>query len=423
MTRIRAAQASFDILSALEDSLPPATRELLQRVGAIASRSGTALYIVGGPVRDILLGRHSSDLDLVVEGDATDLAFELSKTMSGNVVSYSQFGTATVIVEDGKVDLVTARREIYRRPGALPTVTPSSIEEDLLRRDFTINAMALSLSSPNTGRLLDPTNGMQDLRSRYIRGLHSETFHDDATRILRAIRYERRLGFRVEPKTRKWLLKALEDDMLKTISGDRLRREVHLLLKEARPIDTLKRAGQLGILRSLHQPLGAAHWINLLTLQQDQEDPLLFLAALIYPLSTQDAESFIDRLNMPTRWSTVIRDLVALRESKDLVASNDLSNIDLYHILECRSDIAIKALMHLTSSSVVKGHSRRYLEDLRYIKPLLRGKDLMALGVPMGPEVGQILRSLKAARLEGNVHSRKDEKELVKDYLKTRRCW
>ena len=202
---------------------------------------------MGGPVRDLLLGRPAVDLDLVMEGDAATLAFEVAKELAGEVVSYRQFGTATVKVDQQRLDLVTARRETYLRPGALPKVTPSAIEDDLHRRDFTINAMAIRLSKPSPGQLLDPTGGMEDLERGLIRALHRGSFRDDATRILRAIRYGARLDFCLESDTKEWLLHALEEGILATVSANRLRREVGLILRGDRPVAILRQAGELGV--------------------------------------------------------------------------------------------------------------------------------------------------------------------------------
>ena len=406
-----------NLLSALEGSLTPAAYRLLRGVGELASRSDAPLYLVGGPVRDLLLGRPAVDLDLVVEGDAATLAFEVAKTLAGDVISYRQFGTATVKVDQQRLDLVTARRETYLRPGALPKVTPSTIEDDLHRRDFTINAMAIGLSKPNSGRLLDPTGGMEDLGRGLIRTLHGGSFRDDATRIMRAIRYEARLAFRLEPDTKEWFLHALKEGILATVSADRLRREVDLILKEEKSVATLRRAGQLGILRSLYEPLGDASWLEALAPDEGKEEPLLYLAALAYPLSAREGEAFIARLNMPVRWAAAVRDLIALKDSEERLAAQDMSNVLLCRLLEGRSHAAIKALTYLTPSAAVRDHLSRYLDHLRYVKPLLRGKDLMDLGVPQGPKVGQILCRLKDARLEGQVTTRKEETDLAKKYL------
>ena len=375
------------------------------------------LYLVGGPVRDLLLDRPAKDLDLVVEGDAASLAFEVAKELAGEVTSYRQFGTATVKVDQMRLDLATARRETYPRPGALPQVKPSTIDEDLKRRDFTINAMAIGLSEPGLGRLLDPTSGLKDLELGQIRALHPQSFQDDATRMLRAVRYEQRLSFHLEPETQDWLLQDLEEGMLATVSADRLRREVDFMLKEEWPATVLMRAGQLEILRKLYQPLRDASWLRSLDQQGKKEEPLFYLAALAYPLRPQEGEALIARLNMLKRWATTVRDIIYLKEIEQPLAAQDLSASSLCRLLNGRSHASTKALACLTPRTLVRDRSAQYLDHLRYVKPMLRGRDLLALGVPQGPKVGQILQELKDARLEGRVTTRKEETDLARKYL------
>ena len=378
------------------------------------------LYLVGGPVRDMLLGRTSADLDLVVEGDATRLATEVAQDLAAEVVTHRRFGTATINVDQQRLDLATARHETYSRPGALPKVTPGTINEDLRRRDFTINAMALGLSDPRTGELLDPLAGTADLEQGLIRVMHPGSFRDDATRIFRAVRYEQRLSFRLEPDTQRYLTQALDEGMLATVSADRLRRELGLMLSEEQPLQALMRAGNLGVLRSLYRPLGNASWLNSFSQSRERTQPLVLVAALAYPLTSNEGEAFISRLNMPSRWAAVVRDLTQLKVLQDSLAAPYLSSSSLYHLLEGRSIASISALFHLTPSPVTRERLTNYLEHLRYVRPVLRGKDLVSLGVPQGPKVGQVLRQLKDARLEGRVTTRREEADLALKCLAAR---
>ena len=214
----------MDFMELLEASLPSGQLELLKSAGSIARDEGVPMYLVGGTVRDMLLGRPVEDLDLVVVGDAETMASIVAKRLSGQVVSRSQFSTAKVKVAGVSLDLVTARSERYSRPGALPQIAHGTIEEDLARRDFSINAMAVPLHLDARGQPLDPFNGVDDLERKLVRVLHDGSFADDATRILRAVRYEQRLGFRLDDHTETLLRGNLP--MLDTIGGDRLFREV-----------------------------------------------------------------------------------------------------------------------------------------------------------------------------------------------------
>ncbi len=224
---------SRNVINQLEQRLSPESLALIQKAGALAAERRLGIYLVGGVVRDILLGRANSDLDLVVEGDAIKLAESLAGELGGRLVVHRRFGTAKIRTRNLTIDLAMARAETYARPGALPTVRPGSIQDDLARRDFTVNAMALRLDPDSFGKLVDPFDGQKDLENKLIRVLHDRSFIDDATRMLRAVRYEQRFGFRLEASTEKLLRQNVA--MLRTISGDRIRHELELILKEERP--------------------------------------------------------------------------------------------------------------------------------------------------------------------------------------------
>ncbi len=356
-----------------------------------------------------MLGRASEDLDLVAEGDTARLAAKVADELAAKVVIHSRFGTATVKVDKNRLDLATARKETYSRPGALPKVTTGSINEDLHRRDFTVNAMALGISGPLAGKLLDPASGLKDMEQGLIKSMHCGSFQDDATRIFRAVRYEQRLGFRLAAETGRRLGEALDAGMLTTISSDRLRRELARMLSEEKHVQTLLRAGNLGVLRSLYRPLEDAAWLKSLPKNGAQIQPLALVAALAYPMTSNEGDFFIKRLNMPSLWATAVRDMTFLTGLEKPLDAPGLSPSSLYHTLKGRSLHSITALLNLTSNCVAKERLTSYLERQRFVRPILRGGDLVALGVPKGPMVGKILHRLQDARLEDQVKTRKDE--------------
>src|SRR4030043_497632 len=240
--------------------LPPQILALAKIAGKEASELEQELYLFGGVVRDLFLGRANFDFDLVVEGDAINLARRLAKDSQAKLTVHSRFGTAKITYPGFSLDLATARNETYSQPGALPTVKPGSLKDDLIRRDFSINAMALHLNPQRFGELIDMYHGKDDLNNRLIRILHSKSFVDDATRILRAIRYEQRLGFKLETETEKLLRRDVA--MLNTISGDRIRHEMGLTLKEEEPEKVILRAEELGVLAKLHPLLRGDDWLG-----------------------------------------------------------------------------------------------------------------------------------------------------------------
>ena len=194
------------------------------------------LHLAGGSVRDMLLGREGNDTDIAVAGDACELAQRFAQATGGECTLHERFGTATVRIGQESVDLITARSETYPAPGALPEVKPGTLEDDLARRDFSINAMAMSLED---GALEDPHNGLQDLRERRIRILHPHSFQQDPTRMLRAVRYEQRLDFRMEELTEYQLRRAITNQALDRVSGDRIRYELEKTSQEEKPLSEI----------------------------------------------------------------------------------------------------------------------------------------------------------------------------------------
>jgi tRNA nucleotidyltransferase (CCA-adding enzyme) len=209
--------------------------DIVKIVGQIADELGVKAYLVGGPVRDKLLGIENFDLDFVVEGNGIRFAESLNKSFKGKLTKYPAFGTATIGSEDKRVDIVTARKETYKKPGAYPKVKPGKIKDDLFRRDFTINAMAIAVNKKGLGKLVDFYNGQKDLKKGLIRVLHDKSFMDDPTRIFRAVRFAVRLGFKIEPHTKKLMKNAVLDGLLGDVNAGRIRKEIELFLKEKNP--------------------------------------------------------------------------------------------------------------------------------------------------------------------------------------------
>lgn len=209
--------------------------KIIESVGKLADKLKIKAYIVGGPVRDKLLGIKNFDLDFVVEGDGIKFAEALNKSLKGRLTKYPAFGTATIKSKSKKVDIVTARKETYKEPGAYPSVKPGEIKDDLFRRDFTINAMAIAVNKKGFGKLVDFYNGQKDLKKGLIRVLHDKSFMDDPTRIFRAVRFAVRFGFKIEPHTKKLMKDAVLGGFLGDVNTGRIRKEIELFLKEKNP--------------------------------------------------------------------------------------------------------------------------------------------------------------------------------------------
>jgi tRNA nucleotidyltransferase (CCA-adding enzyme) len=399
----------------LEKYLPPPVLALVKIAGQDAGESGQELYIVGGVVRDLFLGRANFDFDLVVEGDAIALAQKLAKESQAKLTIHSRFGTAKLLYPDFSIDMATARRETYSRPGALPTVEPGSLRDDLIRRDFSINAMALHLNPQQFGKLIDLYHGRDDLEHRLIKILHANSFVDDATRILRALRYEQRLGFKLEEETERLLRRDVA--MLDAISGDRLRHELELILKEDEPEHVLRRAGELGVLGRLHPSLRGNGWLsNTFTkARRVKRGTLLnlYLCLLIYNLSEKQNEEFIRRFNFPKNTAETMKHTLQLKARLLKLADAGLKPSKIFMLLHGYSPTAIQANILATESTIARQHLNFYLRRLRYAKPLLKGDDLKRLGITSGHEIKEALAMLLKAKLDGEVKTRLDEERLV----------
>lgn len=408
------------LLKELELRLPARVWELVKSAATLAESQGVALYLVGGAVRDLLLERPHIDVDLVVEGDALSLAQALAQQEAGEVVVHRRFGTAKFRRGEVALDLATARTEVYTRPGALPKVSPSSIREDLFRRDFSINAMALCLTPPHAGRLLDPFRGRFDLERGLIRSLHRRSFMDDATRILRALRYEKRLGFMVEEETEG--LARQHAAMLHTISGDRLRRELKLALEEPRPAAILLRAQELGVLPALHPALKADEML----VQRFErahhlapgEPTARYLGLLALPMTAEERDDFSRRFRFPKGIESVLRGLEQARAALSLAGDPAVPPSAVCHALEGVPGESVLAVC----AGEEPGYATHRLMDCgrngRRAKPALTASDLGGLGVPPGPEMGAMLRRLRDARIDGKAVDRHQEEALVRSWLR-----
>ena len=402
--------------SELTAYLPQQILKLLLDAGDKANKLGQDLFLVGGVVRDLFLNRTNSDLDLVIEGDAIKLAQGLSENRRAKLIAHPRFGTAKLCFTDFSLDIATARRESYSQPGALPAVKPGTITDDLCRRDFTINAMSFRLTPQRFGELIDLYHGKDDIDHQLIRILHPNSFIDDATRILRALRYEQRLDFRLEPFTDKLLRR--DAAMLNTISGDRLRHELELILKEECPERIFKRSEELGVLNKLHPSLEGNGWLSerfnqARQLYKRSLPSILYLCLLVYNLTDNENERFLSHLNLPKRSAQSMRQTLHLKKQLQYLDNPQLKPSDIYQLLVGYTIQAIQANMLASESHTIRQHLQLYLIKLRLIKPHLTGNDLLEMGFPASPRLGEILNALHEAKLNGKVRTRKEEEKLV----------
>jgi len=400
----------------IEEYLPQHLLKLVKDISGQAANLGQRAYLVGGLVRDLLLGYPNFDLDLVVEGDAVKLAQQVAETSQAKLLAHHRFGTAKLRYDNFTLDLATARKETYARPGALPAVTPGTLKDDLVRRDFSINAMAISLAPNDYGELVDPYQGKNDLEHHLIRILHPGSFTDDATRILRGVCYEQRFDFEFEAQTARLLKRDIP--MLDTISGDRIRHELEHIFEEDRPELVIERLGDLGVLDRISPSLKGDGWIaekfdEARRLKKPAQLPSLYFCLLVYSFSKKDIEQFLARLNIPAKLSRAMRDTLRLKTSLPLLNKPSLKPSEIYYLLREYEPLVIQANALATESTTIHRYLQLFLTKLRYVKTSLDGDELKKLGISAGPKMGKVLQVLHKAKLDGEVRTRADEEKLA----------
>ncbi len=407
-----------NLIDKLARTLPAEGRTALTAITNAGHEDGLTLYLVGGSVRDLLLGHPTLDVDLTLEGDAPDLAQRVAAGLPGlRCLVHSAFGTATLKNAGFRLDVATARGETYRRPGALPSVRPGSLREDLSRRDFTVNAMALALTGSRTGDIVDPFDGRTDLKAGLLRVLHEGSFRDDATRILRGARYESRLGFRLERRTLLWLKRDV--GYLETISGPRIREELARALREPQPERVLLRLQRLGALQAIHSALSfdgrrarAFAWLREV---RGEPPTTAYLALLAWGLSLAEATALAARLTLTRRETEAVRaapEAMAIKRK----LSRGVRPSRVVALLSPLPPASVWALA-ASASGRARQQALRYLQRWRYVKPSLDGHALLAMGARPGPGLGRALRRLRAARLDGEVRSRREEERMARRLL------
>jgi tRNA nucleotidyltransferase (CCA-adding enzyme) len=400
-------------LEVTTDDLRERVRRLPGMERIVPALEGLApAYLVGGAVRDLVRGGSAVDLDIAVEGDARSAARALAERLGGSAREHERFGTATVRTDELSFDLATTRRETYAHPGALPDVEPASLEEDLARRDFAFNAMAVGLTGDDLGHLYDPHGGLADLEAGSVRVLHDLSFTDDPTRLLRALRYEARLGFSMHRDTEQLARKAVEEDALGTVSGARVRDELMDLLAEPQAAAAVARMAELGIDRALHPALAAdaalvaSASLGATTIGADRT--LAALAALCSEAPERVRDWLEDlHLTAPQRDAVARAAVDGERLAKEL-HSREHSPSELAALLapEPPEALALALALGAPPQPIL-----RWADELREVRLEISGDDLIAAGVPEGPALGRALEETLARKLDGLVAGR--EKELA----------
>jgi tRNA nucleotidyltransferase (CCA-adding enzyme) len=397
--------------------LPEAKTEALQvlpgaaaLLEAVAARPGT--YLVGGAVRDLMLGFAQFDYDLMVEGDAGELADLLAERIGGTVKRHERFLTATFRSDDGllSVDVATARTESYSAPGALPDVAPADLERDLVRRDFSVNAMALAIWQERFGELFEFPDASADLMARLLRVTHDKSFIDDPTRLLRLLRYGARLGFTAEPHTEELARQAVEAGAASTVSGARIRDELLDLLAERAAVVAVESMYALGLDRALHEKFDADEYVVARAANEQIDglrQELLLLALCSRAMDLPTLDGWLEHLSLPRGEAAIVREAVQRGPSllAEIAEATDNAAVDAA-LRSVRAESIVFALALPGGDRDAAAAARQWLHDRSDGKLEISGADLRDAGVGEGPAIGRALAVTLEATLNGAIEGR-----------------
>lgn len=418
----------------MKERFPERLQNLLMEFGKVGDELGYSVYAVGGFVRDLLMRVENLDVDIVVEGDGIRFAEEFEKRVPCRIRTHKKFGTAIILFSDDlKIDVATARWEVYDSPAALPTVESGSIKMDLYRRDFTINTLAIQLNPKAFGELIDFFGVVKDIKEKVIRVLHNLSFVEDPTRVFRAIRFEQRLGFQIGKHTQNLMKNAVRMGFMERLSGGRVLSELILILQEENPIPALKRMRDFDLLRFLHPHLKfdeevealferihhVISWFELLFLEERYERWLIYFYGLIDFLKDKEVEEICQRLSMNEKDKRKVSDgkrqaeQVLLQIFHWINAGVRPKRSEIYAILDPLLTETKLFMMAKTTQMATRRFISLYFTQLKDTKTLLRGADLIQMGIKPGPSIKKRLADLLKARLDEQVVTRQDEMEFI----------
>ncbi|OPX29776.1 MAG: hypothetical protein B1H08_03150 [Candidatus Omnitrophica bacterium 4484_171] len=406
------------------NKLPKDFISFIRVSSGIAYRLNMKVYLVGGIVRDLIIGRESFDYDIVVEGDGIEFSMKIARKFNSNFRKHHRFGTATVYYRNYKIDIATCRREYYPHRGALPRVSRASLGEDLLRRDFTINAMALSLNKTDYGRLIDPYGGYIDLKNGIIRIMHDDSFFDDPTRILRAIRFEKRFSFRIEKHTLALLKMAVSKKALSSVDDQRLRDELILILKEPSPLKYIKRIQELTGLSFISKGLRVNKddyyifariekaielYKNKFSTYRRIEEWIIYLMALLSKLPRNDVIRFCKSFRLRRGEEKRLVDYFEHRKAARYLNRNNIKISRVYFLLYRLSFETIIFLYASSRNKTARDNILFFLNKLTDVRLSINGHDLARLGFAPKKLYSKVFDGLKMAKLDKGLVTKNDE--------------
>jgi tRNA nucleotidyltransferase (CCA-adding enzyme) len=420
-----------DYIFLLESRLTPEQRAAMLRVQELASAMGFNVYLTGGTVRDLITGATLRDLDFTVEGNPSKMARELEKG-GAKVLSEDEKHRQIEFLLAGECEgsISAARDDHYVRPGTRPEIRWSSIMEDLRRRDFSLNAIAISLNPASRGLLLDPTNGLSDIEHGEVRALTIHSFTNQPARLLRALRYAARMGYKLESRTQEWFNLAIERELQTTITPEDAGDELRSLAKEERPHLILKEWEQHDLLERIHPLLAKKHpgYEAIARLIKVRDD--LFMAgfrprlatpmmlAILSRLKDREASSMLSKLGFRSAEIDVIEkfpEKVAAAE-KELTGKKTNSPIDAYHFIEKLTMEIVAYILAESNKSAAVSKLKAFLHKWRPIRIALPAvtNELDALGLPRGPKFDEVLEEVFAAQLNGRGKTPEEREKMLR---------
>ena len=422
-----------NVKSMMKERLDKKLMALFESIAKMGNGDHRSVFVVGGFVRDLLLGIPNLDVDIVVEGDGIAFAKNLAAKLKGRVKSHVKFGTSVIILEDGfRIDVATARMEFYKHPAALPTVERSSIKSDLFRRDFTVNSLAVQLTGKDAFTLTDYFNGEKDLKDKMIRVLHSLSFIEDPCRIFRAIRFEQRNEFQIGKQTEAFMKTAVKKRLVDKLSGSRFLNELVLILKEDHPVSCIRRMNEFalfpfispkmlavkGSLKVLERVGEVLAWAKRVPFVKFPEAWFIYFMGLFYDLDKKAFHHAVERLRIPMRLRKRLEnDVETCKESiKKLARKKELTPPEIYDIFSQLSPEAMVFLLTFLDDGRINKYATLYLTQYHALGKLsLTGDDLIRMGVKPGPIFQTVFKTLRDARVDGRVKTKQEEMALVNE--------
>lgn len=404
---------------------------LLQDIGQSADALEFKAYAIGGFVRDLFLYRRNEDIDIVIEGDGIAFARRFAREKGVRVHTHAKFGTAVVIFPDGfKIDVASARMEYYKFPAALPTVEMSSLKLDLFRRDFTINTLCIQLNPDKFGTLIDFFTAQKDLKEKTVRVLHNLSFVEDPTRAFRAIRFEQRFGFTIGKLTANLIHNAVRMDFFQRLSGKRVFTELRLILAEEIPTPAIVRLRDFDLLKVIHPSIEMSDalidlfssikkvvsWYDLLFLGESYKKWAVYFMGLIQSCDAATTTDICRRFELAPRLQSLFsKERFAAEKSLATLERNLKAGHHMVYreLSPLRIELVLYMMAAARTESVRKAISH-FCVHLRYVQPLIKGRDLSELGLPPGPRYRQILEAILDQKLNGHLETREEELDFAR---------